>query len=95
MEKNCTRVSDMAGAPSVSIIGGSVLVRWCGNPRLVAAFESSPTQVPQRAHGPARDVVAAGGVAEEARQDVEVASSSKPIMVFPVCAPNMPQLTGE
>ena len=63
--------------------------------RLVAAFGSSPTQVLQLAHGPARDVVAAGAVAEEARQDVEVASSSKPIVVFPVCAPNVPQLTRE
>ena len=63
--------------------------------RLVAAFGSSPTQVLQHAHGPARDVVAAGAVVEETRQDVEVASSSKPIVVFPVCAPNVPQLTRE
>jgi hypothetical protein len=62
---------------------------------VVAAFGSSPPQALQLAHGPARDVVAAGAVAEEARQDVEVASSSKPIVVFPVCAPNVPQLTRE
>ena len=42
---------------------------------LVAAFGSSPTQVLQLAHGPIRDGVPAGAVAEEARQDVEVASS--------------------
>ena len=58
--------------------------------RLVVAFGSSPTQVLQLAHGPARDVVQAGAVAEEARQDVEVASSSKPIVVFPVC-PSSPE----
>jgi hypothetical protein len=62
---------------------------------VVAAFGSSPPQALQLAHGPARDVVAAGAVAEEARQDVEVASSSKPIVVFPVCAPNVPQLARE
>jgi hypothetical protein len=62
---------------------------------VVAAFGSPPTQALQLAHGPARDVVAAGAVAEEARQDVEVASSSKPIVVFPVCAPNVPQLARE
>ena len=39
---------------------------------MVAAFGSSPTQVLQLAHGPARDVVAAGAVAEEARQVLEV-----------------------
>jgi hypothetical protein len=39
---------------------------------LAAAFGSSPTQVLQLAHGPIRDVVQAGPVAEEARQDVEV-----------------------
>jgi hypothetical protein len=55
----------------------------------------SPPQALQLAHGPIRDVVQAGAVAEEARQDVEVASSSKPIVVFPVCAPNVPQLTRE
>jgi hypothetical protein len=42
---------------------------------LVAAFGSSSTQVLQLAHGPIGDVVGAGAVAEEARQDVEVASS--------------------
>ena len=42
---------------------------------LVAAFGSSPTQVLQLAHGPIRDGVRAGAFAEEARQDVEVASS--------------------
>src|SRR5918995_7104139 len=42
---------------------------------LVAAFGSSPTQVLQLAHGPIRDGVPAGAVAEEARPDVEVASS--------------------
>ena len=62
---------------------------------VVAAFGSSPPQVLQLAPGPARDVVAAGAVAEEARQDVEIASSSKPIVVFPVCAPNVPQLARE
>ena len=40
--------------------------------RLVAAFGSSPTQVLQLGHGPIRDVVQAGAVAEEVRQDVEV-----------------------
>jgi hypothetical protein len=39
---------------------------------LVAASGSSPTQILQLAHGPIRDVVQAGAVAEEARQDVEV-----------------------
>jgi len=39
---------------------------------LVAAFGSSPTQVRQLARGLARDVVQAGAVAQEARQDVEV-----------------------
>jgi hypothetical protein len=39
---------------------------------LVGAFGSSPTQVLQLAHGPARDVVQAGAGAEEARQEVEV-----------------------
>ena len=57
---------------------------------VVAAFGSSPPQVLQVAHGPARDVLAAAGaVAEKAQQDVEVAWSSKPIVVFPVCAPNV------
>ena len=51
---------------------------------VVAAFGSSPPQALQLAHGPARDVVAAGAIAEKARQDVEVAWSSKPIVVFPV-----------
>src|SRR5215207_3780839 len=68
MEMFWTRASDMAGAPSV--IGGfSEVVR---KTRLVATFGSSPTQVLQLAHGPIRDVVQAGAVAEEARQDVEV-----------------------
>jgi hypothetical protein len=40
--------------------------------RSVAAVGSSPTQVLQLAHGPARDVVEAGAVAKEGRQDVEV-----------------------
>jgi hypothetical protein len=44
---------------------------------------------------PSAIVVQAGAVAEEARQDVEVASSSKPIVVYPVCAPNVPQLARE
>ena len=57
---------------------------------VVAALGSSPPQALQLAHGPARDVVAAGAVAEEARQDVEVASSSKPIVVFPVCPKRAP-----
>ena len=39
-----------------------------------------------------RDVVQAGAVAEEARQDVEVASSSKPIVVFPKRAPAHPRV---
>ena len=55
------------GAPLV----GSVLV-VVRKRRLVAAFGSSPTQVRQLARGLARDVVQAGAVAQEARQDVEV-----------------------
>lgn len=43
--------------------------------RLVAAFGSSPTQVLQLGPGPIRGVAQGGAVAEEARQDVEVASS--------------------
>jgi hypothetical protein len=39
---------------------------------LVGAFGSSPTEVLQLVHGPAREVVKAGAVAEEARQDVEI-----------------------
>jgi hypothetical protein len=62
---------------------------------LVATFGSSPTQVLQLAHGPARGVVQAGADAEEARQDVEVASASKPVVVFFRMCPNVPQLTRE
>jgi hypothetical protein len=42
---------------------------------LVQAFGPSPTRVLQLAHGPISDVVRASAVAEEARQDVDVASS--------------------
>jgi hypothetical protein len=75
-----------------SVGQSSEVVRETG---VVAAFGSSPPQALQLAHGPIRDVVQAGAVAEEARQDVEVASSSKPIVVYPVCAPNVPQRARE